>query len=334
MQYNEGMMAQANDTVFSANNITDLAVRDVQRRLAILGYDLGKEAEQGFYGEKTAAAVLAFKLTTQLPAGEVLDQVTWIALVDASLTIGDRVLYLHRPYFQGRDVLMLQRILTSLGFACTIDGVFNPSTEYALRAFQRSMALPDKGVLDGETLVALHRLRHAWEGKVGVRIEGRSFGSARAVAVLETQPICVYGVTATTRAVADRISNLAHATTNNAQVMSASSLTRPPGKDVLIVGLFEEEPRTDAELCVDGARQDVDSTKPETKLGTENKPCVVHYIDDEALASRIQAAIAASGEDRRIVIQIGFIDQVPSQLPVEQRYAIVLLDSLCNALAC
>ncbi|MCL2756627.1 MAG: peptidoglycan-binding protein [Coriobacteriia bacterium] len=303
LQYNETMIVHANDTAPPASNVADLAVRDVQRRLSILGYDLGIEAEAGLYGEKTAAAVSAFKMSTQLPAGEMLDQATWIALVDASLTMGDRPLFLHRPHFQGRDVATLQRILFTLGFPCNIDGIFDPSTESAVRDFQRSLALDDRGIVDEGTYTALSRLRHAWEGKGGTRVEGRPFDLARAIQVLETVPICVYGVSEATRSMADRISNLAHATTSRAQVMSASSLTRPPAADVLVVGLIQTE----------------DSKE----------------IDDDGLtlAQRIQDAVAALSEgNRRVLIPIsstcgGALDRYR-----EQRCAIEVLDALCASL--
>ena len=43
---------------------------------------------------------------------------TWAALVDATFTLGDRMLYLRVPHFHGHDVRVLQQALNVLGFAC------------------------------------------------------------------------------------------------------------------------------------------------------------------------------------------------------------------------
>ena len=276
--------------------MTDLAISDVQRRLAMLGYDLGDEAKKGQYGEQTAAAIASFKLTTQLPASEVLDQATWVALVDASLTMGERALYLHMPYFQGRDVAMLQRALCTLGFECNDEGVFNPFTEHAVREFQRNMGIVSNGIVCQETFTALRRLRHAWEGKGGVFIEGRVFRVARAAAPLERQSVCVYGTSEITRSIAERISNLAHATTPRALVFSASSLSRPPGRDALIVGLLEDEP-----------------TKKEVA------------ISEKAVRKALKGT-------HRMVVSIRKLCDNELYEHLEQHCAITILDALCGAL--
>lgn len=54
-------------------------VRDIQRRLAALGYDAG--AADGLYGEQTRAAVEAFRAERGLPAGADIDCATWQALL-------------------------------------------------------------------------------------------------------------------------------------------------------------------------------------------------------------------------------------------------------------
>ena len=294
------MMSPTNDMVSLTNGAADLAIRDVQQRLEILGYDLGDEIEAGQYGEKTAAAVSAFKMRTHLPAGEMLDQATWIALVDASLTMGERILYLHRPHFQGRDVLMLQLALAALGFACNTDGIFDPTTECAVRDFQRSMAISDTGIVSEETITAIRRLRHAWESKGGARLEGRIPRFCRSLEVLETQPICIYGTTKLTRSTADRISNLAHATTSDAKVMSASSLSRAPGRDAVIVGLLQED---SADQC-----------------------------EKETFKELIGAALSAAQDERRVTINITpLLGNLAPQL-IEQHCAVVILDTLCDLL--
>ncbi|MDR2109191.1 MAG: peptidoglycan-binding protein, partial [Coriobacteriales bacterium] len=216
---------------------TDLSLLEVQRRLGLLGYDLGDEAKTGIYGERTATALRAFKLRTHLSQSDVLGQATWAALVDASRTLGERPLYLHMPYFVGHDVYVLQSALLTMGFYCNVDWAFDPLTERALREFQRNLALRDDGIADDATFQAIIRLRHVWEGKAGSVGGMRRLKPVRAVEVLESVALCVFGTNATTRSIADRISNLAQATTQGARVLSASSLGKPPDASMVLAGL-------------------------------------------------------------------------------------------------
>ena len=84
-------------------NDNDSAVYDVQCRLRVLGYDLQADS---FFGEKTREAVREFRKSQNLPQADTVDEATWNALVDASFTLGDRILYLRMPYFHGQDVLL------------------------------------------------------------------------------------------------------------------------------------------------------------------------------------------------------------------------------------
>ncbi|MCR5846262.1 MAG: peptidoglycan-binding protein, partial [bacterium] len=77
------------------------AVEDVQRRLAKLGFDLGEAGVDGIFSTKTAAAVREFRLNAGLPEGDFIDSLAWATLVDATFSLGDRILYLHMPYFHG-----------------------------------------------------------------------------------------------------------------------------------------------------------------------------------------------------------------------------------------
>ena len=74
------------------------AVEDVQRRLITLGADLGPTGVDGVFFGATLAAVRAFQHVRGLDEdGEVGDH-TWAALVDATFSLGDRLLYLRHPY--------------------------------------------------------------------------------------------------------------------------------------------------------------------------------------------------------------------------------------------
>ncbi|MDR1083156.1 MAG: peptidoglycan-binding protein, partial [Coriobacteriales bacterium] len=189
------------------------AVKDVQVRLESLGYDLEDELERGVYGQKTAQAVAAFRENTGLIFGEDVDSETWTALVDATFTFADRLLYLRMPYFHGRDVRTLQTALSALGFSCTADGIFGAHTERAVREFQQNAGIGSDGIVGDETFSAIDRLRHAWEGKKQLVSEVGSLGFARAAEVLEHMPVRLCGTDEPSRRVAERISNLAMATT-------------------------------------------------------------------------------------------------------------------------
>jgi len=63
------------------------------------------------------------------------------------------------------DLGTLQQALNTLGFLCQPDGQMGEKTVAALLDFQRNNMLPMTGQADEETVEALKRLRHAWEGK-------------------------------------------------------------------------------------------------------------------------------------------------------------------------
>ena len=139
------------------------AVEDVQRRLRVMGYELAVDGE---YLQRTCDAVRMFRQSEGLPPGDFVDERAWSALVDASFSLGDRMLYLRMPHFHGADVRSLQKILEVLGFVVgRSDGIFGAHTERALRDFQLSVGIVDDGIAGNTTYDAIERLRHAWEGK-------------------------------------------------------------------------------------------------------------------------------------------------------------------------
>lgn len=80
----------------------------------------------------TCDAVRMFRQSEGLPPGDFVDERTWSALVDASFSLGDRMLYLRMPHFHGADVRSLQKILEVLGFVVgRSDGIFGAHTERA-----------------------------------------------------------------------------------------------------------------------------------------------------------------------------------------------------------
>lgn len=119
------------------------AVEDVQRRLLLLGYDLGSTGVDGAYLDYTIKAIEQFQSKNNITANGIVDDKTWRLLVNATFSMGDRNLFLRFPYFHGKDVLMLQQAITVLGFTCgACDGIFGAFTESAIREFQANAGDP------------------------------------------------------------------------------------------------------------------------------------------------------------------------------------------------
>ena len=196
------------------------AVEDIQRRLLALGYDLGRTGVDGVFLGATAHAVREFQLRHDLAEDGLVGDRTWSALVDASFSLGDRMLYLRLPHFHGHDVTVLQQALNALGFACgATDGIFGAFTERAVREFQRNAGLVADGIVGPSTpFAAITNLRHVWQGKDARSHSGAHAAPARAAEVLERAQIVVVGEDEVGRRVAERLVNLAHATTANARM--------------------------------------------------------------------------------------------------------------------
>ena len=296
------------------------AVRDVQTRLQLLGYELGSEAEQAEFGELTAAAVCAFRAKAGLAAGDFIDRDAWVALVDATFTLGNRLLYLRLPHFHGYDVTTLQTALAALGFPCSTDGIFGGHTERAVREFQRNAGIDSDGIVGNSTFAAIERLRHAWEGKDPLRLEAWPLGFARAEEVLESTAIYVFGSDTVGRRVAERFSNLAQATTAASKVAFVENHGQLPLDSVPDAGLIleltaEAEPRAGVSLGDD----------------RESMPQLVYDSDATLFARLATAAGLINSEQHRAVV---FLRRPPrdgdSYSPRdEQHMAIALLDAIC-----
>jgi N-acetylmuramoyl-L-alanine amidase len=142
------------------------AVRDLQHRLAVLGFE-SASAEAGVFGEITTAAVRAFQTARGLRVDGICGRQTWSSLVEAGYRLGDRLLYHRTPMLRGDDVLDLQQKLNALGFdAGRGDGIFGPHTAEALRDFQRNVAAVPDGICGPESIAALERLSRFGGGSV------------------------------------------------------------------------------------------------------------------------------------------------------------------------
>lgn len=166
-------------------------VVDIQTRLAILGYRLGKEGVDGIFGPATEKAVRSFQKSKGIRPDGIVGDETWGELVRASYKLGDRVLYLRTPFFEGDDVKELQRSLNTLGFkAGKIDGIFGPVTERGVREFQKSTGVFSDGIVGTATLSALRNLRNVVKSK-GKAIRPRGIKPAPFFLAIQGKKIAV-----------------------------------------------------------------------------------------------------------------------------------------------
>lgn len=140
---------------------TGPSVEDVQRRLEDLGLSIADDLP-GEFRHGTRAAVRAFQQSRGLTADGVVGRDTWRSLVEASFSLGDRLLYRTRPMQRGDDVRDLQERLNRLGFdSGQVDGIFGPDTGAAVVDFQANVGLVDDGTAGPETIGALRRLHRS-----------------------------------------------------------------------------------------------------------------------------------------------------------------------------
>lgn len=132
-------------------------VRDVQRRLADLGYAV--DDSPGRFDESTADAVRAFQQERGLFADGTVGPDTWRALVEAAWKLGDRVLYQTRPMLRGDDVRELQERLDRIGLEVGgADGILGPETRAAIVEFQLMQGLKADGQAGSTTIATLSRV--------------------------------------------------------------------------------------------------------------------------------------------------------------------------------
>ncbi|MFC4425092.1 N-acetylmuramoyl-L-alanine amidase [Deinococcus navajonensis] len=116
-------------------------VRSAQRLLIAQGHNLTAD---GSYGAGTASAVSAFQSGVGLTPDGVIGSATWERLI-RTVRQGD----------SGPAVQAAQGQLAARGYSVTVDGVFGPGTDTAVRSFQSSRGLSADGVVGPNTWHAL-----------------------------------------------------------------------------------------------------------------------------------------------------------------------------------
>ena len=132
------------------------AVRDIQDRLAALGFDSPID-QRGVFDEATRDAVMAFQRAKGLDSDGIVGPDTWRSLYEAGYRLGDRLIFMRRPMIRGEDVAELQARLSSLGFdSGKVDGIFGPDTERAVMEFQNNRSLAEDGKVGPEVVTEVH----------------------------------------------------------------------------------------------------------------------------------------------------------------------------------
>ena len=113
----------------------DLAVRDLQEALKVLGFDPGPV--DGVFGARTESAVKKFQQAREIPADGVVGRVTWINIDEA-----DQSHPVLRTGSTGLPVRRLQSRMSAVGFDTGgVDGRFGAKTETAVQTLQQNFNL-------------------------------------------------------------------------------------------------------------------------------------------------------------------------------------------------
>ena len=161
------------------------AVGELQQCLAAAG--LTDSGEPYRYSAATEHAVREFQTKRGLRVDGVCGPETWNDLIESGFELGDRLLFLRRPFLRGDDVALLQHRLNMLGFhAGREDGIFGPQTERAVREFQLNLGLSIDGQCGRATLLGLDQVGSLSDGSAAavrereaLRSDPRLLGSRR-----------------------------------------------------------------------------------------------------------------------------------------------------------
>lgn len=125
------------------NGHRGVAVGDLQGVLKRYGYNPG--AIDQIFGPNTEAAVRQFQRDEQIGIDGIVGPVTKKALNNRRKFPG-KLIKLQRPYMRGKDVRATQRKVGT-----TVDGLYGPNTEKAVRKFQRKSKIAVDGIVGPDT---------------------------------------------------------------------------------------------------------------------------------------------------------------------------------------
>ena len=118
------------------------------------------------FDEKLTQGVKAFQQDRGLTVNGLVNEITARSLEEARFRLGDRVLVFNTTaLMRGDDVANLQDRLIQMGFNCgKVDGVYEITTESAVKEFQKSVGILSDGRCGPATLISLMRLAKTVSG--------------------------------------------------------------------------------------------------------------------------------------------------------------------------
>jgi N-acetylmuramoyl-L-alanine amidase len=118
------------------------------------------------FDEKLTQGVKAFQQDRGLTVNGLINEITARSLEEARFRLGDRVLVFNTTaLMRGDDVANLQDRLIQMGFNCgKVDGVYEITTENAVKEFQKSVGILSDGRCGPATLISLMRLTKTVSG--------------------------------------------------------------------------------------------------------------------------------------------------------------------------
>ncbi|HET7657827.1 MAG TPA: peptidoglycan-binding domain-containing protein [Bacillales bacterium] len=122
-------------------------VRELQKRLIDLGYDLHEYGADGQYGDETEAAVRSFQEDHGLVVDGIIGPRTIAALENAEAYNANSDGQLLRIGDRGSAAKEWQEQLHAVGFDLARDGIYGPNTRNATQDFQRWASIADDGIV-------------------------------------------------------------------------------------------------------------------------------------------------------------------------------------------
>ena len=309
------------------------AVEDVQRRLLLLGYDLGATGVDGVFLDDTAAAIRSFQADANLYVDGIVGPRTWSALVDSTFSFGDRYLYLRTPHFHGNDVAVLQSALNGLGFNCgPADAIFGPYTERAVIEFQENAGVVADGVVGVNTLAALDGLRHIWGPRGSVAHSAAVATPTTRAARLARLEITIVYTNALTKDLANRLANVGEASTDAARIHvvdQSPAISRDAQRRPVLIVLAQDPDDAVGEMPVPLAA--VTAETPEVRF-TADRETLEAAMRTAVWGSASGAAPAAGTPDytpASVVVRIGTEPFHKGSKQGVQNVATTVLDAVC-----
>jgi len=135
---------------------------------------------------EVSQAVRAFQQERGLKVTGEIDLGTHAAIEEARWKLGDRSLKVEAPQMRGDDVATLQSRLIDMGFnPGRVDGIYGPTTESAVKEFQKSVGVKIDGICGPGTVIALMRLMRTVTGGAPTQLRDQAIREKRGPALAD-----------------------------------------------------------------------------------------------------------------------------------------------------